>query len=86
MKNKLFVNANHFDMKEIKIIYISNRIENLAAKNFNLRTREKFLSSFLSSENMLVILKGVFNDFKKKLTTINEFDALRIKNKNFHIY
>ena len=86
MKNELFANANYFDTKELKMIYILNRIENLAAKHLNFCTREKSLSLFLSSENMFVILKKMFDDFNKKLTIINEFRALRIKNKSFYIF
>ena len=48
MKNKLFVNANHFDTKELKMIYVFNRIENLAAKNLNFCTPEIFF--FISFE------------------------------------
>ena len=86
MKNKLFVNANHFDTKDLKMIYVLNRTENVAAKHLNFCTREKFLFSFFSSENMLITLKEMFDDFNKKLTIINEFRALRIKNKKFHIF
>ena len=86
MENRLFVNASHFDTKKLKIIYVLNRIENHAAKHLNFRTREKFLSSFLSNENMFVILKEMFDDFNKKLTIINEFRALRMKNKSFYIF
>ena len=46
MKNKLFVNANYFDTKKLKIIYVLNRIENLAAKHLNFRTREIFFHFF----------------------------------------
>ena len=86
MKNKLFVNANHFDTKELKMIYVLSRTENLAAKYLNFRMRKRFLSLFLSSENMLIILKKLFDDFNKKLTIINEFRALHIRDKNFHIF
>ena len=68
------------------MIYILSQTENLAAKHLNFRTRERFLSLFLSSENMFIILKERFNDSNKKLTTINEFRVLRIKNMNFHIF
>ena len=68
------------------MIYVLNRIENLAAKHLNLSIREKSLFLFLSSENMFVILKKMFNDFNKKITIINEFRVLRIKNKNFYIF
>ena len=46
IKNKLFTNANHFDTKKLKMIYILNRTNNLAAKHLNLRTREKFIFFF----------------------------------------
>ena len=86
MKNKLLINANYFDTKKLKIIYVLSRIENFAAKHLNFRTREKSFFSFLSSENMFVILKKMFADFNKKLTIINKFRVLRIKNKNPHIF
>ena len=35
---------------------------------------------------MLVILKKMFDDFNKKLTIINEFRVLRMKNENFYIF
>ena len=86
MKNNLFANVNYFDTKQLKIIYVLNRIENFAAKHLNLRTREVFHYLFLSNENMPIILKKLFDDFDKKLTIINEFRALRMKNKKFHIF
>ena len=67
-------------------MYVLNQTENLTAKHLNFRTREKFSFLFLSSENMLIILKEMFDDFNKKLTIINEFRVLRIKNKIFYIF
>ena len=48
MKNKLFANANYFDTKKLKMIYILSKTENLVAKHLNFRTREKsfFFISF----------------------------------------
>ena len=66
MKNKLFVNANHFDTKKLKMIYMLSRIEQLAAKHLNFRTHEKFHFSFFSSKNMCVILKK-FLRFQEKV-------------------
>ena len=86
IKNKLFVNTNHFDTKKLKIMYVLNRTKNFAAKHLNFRTREKFLSSFFSNKNMFIILKKMFDDFNKKLTIINEFRVLHIKIKNFYIF
>ena len=86
MKNKLFVNANYFDTKKLKMMYVLSRTKNFAAKHLNFRTREKSFFLFLLSKNMFVILKEMFNDFNKKLTIINEFRALHIKIKNFYIF
>ena len=49
MKNKLYVNANQFDTKEFKTMYILSQIENLTTKRLNSRMREKlfFLVSFV---------------------------------------
>ena len=84
IKIKLFVIANNFDTKELKIIHVLSRIKKLAAKYLNFPTRERFF--FSSSENMLIILIKVFDDLNKKLAIINKFRALRIKNKNFHSF
>ena len=35
---------------------------------------------------MLQTLKEIFDDFNKKLITINKFRILRIKNKNFYFF
>ena len=85
MKNKLSANANYFDTKELKMIYILNRTEDFAAKHLNSRTRKEFCFLFLSNENMLVILKKMFDDFNKKLI-IKEFRVLQMKNKDFYIF
>ena len=68
------------------MIYVLNRIKKLTTKHLNFRTREKFSFSFLLCEDMLITLKEMFNDFIRKLTIINKFRALRIKNKDFHIF
>ena len=86
MKNKLFVNANYFDTKKLKMIYILSRTEDFAAKHLNFCTHERFIFLFFLNENMLVILKEMFDDLNRKLTTINEFRVLRTKDKNFHIF
>ena len=86
MKNKFFTNANYFDTKELKMIYVLSRTKSFTAKYLNFRTREEYFFPFFSSENMFVILQEMFDDFNKKLIVINEFRALRMKNKDFHIF
>ena len=61
-------------------------MENLAVKHLNFCTCEKFHFSFFSNKNMFITLKKRVDDFNKKLTIINEFRALHMKNKNFHIF
>ena len=86
MKNKLYVNANQFDTNKFKMMYVLSRVKKLTAKHLNFRTREEFFFRFFLFENTLIILKEIFDDFNKKLTVINEFRVLRIKNKDFHIF
>ena len=86
MKNKLFANADHFETEELKMMYILSRTEGLAAKHLDPRTREGSLSPFLSSTDMLLTLKEVFDDPNRKLTAINEFRALRMGDKDFHTF
>ena len=68
------------------MIYALNRTKNLTTKHLNFYKREEIFFSFLSSEDILITLKEMFDDLNRKLTIINEFRALRIKEKNFHIF
>ena len=86
MKNKLFVNANHFLSEEMKMIYIKNRTKNNAIKHLKLRMRKNALYSFRISDEMLNAMKMIFDDLNRKLTIINEFRVLRISDKNFHTF
>ena len=86
MKNKLFANVDHFETKKIKIIYVKSRTKENAAKYLNFDMREDSFCSFRFSDEMLEILREVFDDFNRKLTAINEFRILRMKNKNFHFF
>ena len=63
MKHKLFANLNHFDTKGLRMIYILNRIENLAAKHLNFRTCKKFFFHFFRAKTCL--------SFWKKCLTIS---------------
>ena len=49
IKNKLYVNANQFDTKKFKIMYVLSRTEKLTTKHLNSRTRERIfcLVSFI---------------------------------------
>ena len=86
IKNKLYVNADQFDTKQFRTMYVLIRSKELTAKHLNFRTRKKIWFSFLLFENMLITLKEMFDDLNRKLTIINEFRVLRIKNKDFHIF
>ena len=63
MKHKLHANANHFETKEVKMIYIKCQIQNNVAKHGNSRLRKSFVSSFQTSEKMFETLKKMFDDF-----------------------
>ena len=86
MKNKLLVNANHFLSKEMKMIYIKNRMKNNAIKHLKFRMRKNVFYSFRTSDEMLNIMKMIFDDLNRKLTIINEFRILRMNDKNFHTF
>ena len=86
IKNKLFVNIDHFEIEQLKMIYIENSIEDFATKHLNSRMRDETLNSFFSNFDMLQTLKNVFNDFNRKLIVINEFRVLRLSDKNFHFF
>ena len=57
-----------------------------AAKNLRFRMRENSLCFFRLSDEMFEILNEIFDNFNKKLTAINKFRILRIKNKNTHFF
>ena len=48
--------------------------------------REDFLCIFRFNDEMFEISKKTFDDFNKKLTAINEFRILQMKNKDFHFF
>ena len=80
----MFVNYDHFETKQLKMIYIENRVENFATKYLKFRMRDKILILF--NLEVLKTLKNVFNNFNRKLIVINEFRVLRMKNKNFYFF
>ena len=86
MKNKLLVNANHFLSEEIKMIYIKNRIKDNTVKHLESRMRKNAFYSFRTSDEMLNAMKMIFDDFNRKLTIINEFQILRMNDKNFYTF
>ena len=86
MKNKLLVNANYFLLKKMKMIYIKNRTKNNAIKHLKFRMRKNAFYSFRTNDEMLNVMKMIFDDLNRKLTIINEFRILRISNKNFHTF
>ena len=86
MKNKLFINANHFLSEKMKMIYIKNRTKNNAVKHLKFRMRKNAFYSFRISDEILNAMKMIFDDLNRKLTIINEFRTLRISDKNFHTF
>ena len=82
----MFANHDHFEIEQLKMIYIESRIENLATKHLNFRMRDETLNFFLFNFDMLQTLKNVFDDFNRKLIVINEFRVLRMSDKNFHFF
>ena len=86
MKNKLFVNANHFLSKEMKMIYIKSRTKDNAIKHLKFRMRKNAFYSFRTSDEILNAMKMIFDDLNRKLTIINEFRILRMNDKNFHTF
>ena len=82
----MFANHDHFEIEQLKMIYIENRIESLATKHLNFRMRDETLNFFLFNFDMLQTLKNVFDDFNRKLIVINEFRTLRMSDKNFHFF
>ena len=86
MKNKLLVNANHFLSEEMKMIYIKNRTKNNAIKHLKFRMRKNAFYSFRTSDEMLNVMKMIFDDLNQKLTIINKFRILRMNDKNFHTF
>ena len=86
MKNKLFVNANHFFSEKMKMIYIKSRTKNNAIKHLKFRMRKNAFYSFRINDEMLNVMKIIFDNFNRKLTIINEFRILRISDKNFYTF
>ena len=82
----MFANHDHFEIEQLKMIYIESRIESFATKHLNFRMRDETLNFFLFNFDMLQTLKNVFDDFNRKLIVINEFRVLRMSDKNFHFF
>ena len=86
MKNKLLVNANHFFSKKMKMIYIKNRTKNNAIKHLKFRIRKNAFYLFRINDEILNVMKIIFDDFNRKLTIINKFRVLRMNDKNFYTF
>ena len=70
----------------MKMIYIKNRTKNNAVKHLKFRMRKNAFYLFRTSDEMLNVMKMIFDDLNQKLTIINKFRILRMNDKNFYTF
>ncbi len=63
MQNKLKINKNHFSIEELKIVYIESWLDEVMIKHITLWMRNTSLNSFLEDEEVLLIIKKMYDDF-----------------------
>ncbi len=84
MQNKLKTNKNHFSIKELKIVYIESRVNEVAIKHITSCMQDIFLNSFLKVEEVLSIIDKMYDDLNHHHTTQQQYSKLYQNKIFFH--
>ncbi len=86
INDKLQTNVDHFDNKNICIVYVISRLENDAAEHIFARYQHDALHSYISINELFEHLKEIYNELNKNRKCRREYNVLRQANKSFNVF
>jgi len=82
----LQTNVNHFDNKNICIVYVISRLENDAAEHIFARHQHDALHSYILIDELFEHLKEIYDELNKNRKCRREYNALRQADKSFNVF
>ncbi len=86
MNDKLQTNVDHFDNKNICIIYVISRLEDDAAEHIFAWHRHDASHSYISIYELFEHLKEIYNELNRNRKCRHEYNALRQTDKSFNVF
>ena len=83
IENKLRKNVSFFSIKNVKIEYVQNLIENQTLRRLKFRFRKNVKNFYFIVENIIKNLHCMYDDLNRRLTVVNQFCDSRMKKNNF---
>ena len=84
MQNKLKMNKNYFSIEELKIAYVKSWVDETMIKHIALRMKNAITNLFLEAEEILSIIKKMYDDFNQCHTTQQQYLKLYQNKIFFH--
>lgn len=73
MRSKLSANADYFTNEHLRMSYVQNQVDGMAAKHLAPRLRARALNEFNNADEMLEVLQRVFADLNRCQTALIAF-------------
>ncbi len=86
MNDKLQTNVDHFDNKNICIVYVISRLEDAAAEHIFAWHQHNALHSYISIDKLFKHLKEIYDELNKNRKCRREYNALRWAEKSFNVF
>ena len=83
IENKLQKNVNFFSIKNVKIKYVQNLIDDQILHRLKFRFRKKFKNLYIIAENIIKNLRHMYDNLNRCFIAVNQFRDLRMKKTNF---
>lgn len=74
--DKLTANKDQYDSEELRMAYLMSRVGGMASKHLLPRRRQDHSNKFMTADEMLKVLDGVFDDPNRRLTAQREYQKL----------
>ncbi len=84
--DKLKVNANHFHIENICIVYVISRLEDDAAKQIFAQCCHDASHSYILIYKLFKHLKSIYDDQNKNWKCCYKYNALKQLNKSFNVF
>lgn len=86
INNKLQTNVDHFNTKNIHIIYVISRLENNAVEHIFVRYCHEVSYLYTSTDELFKHLKKIYDNINKNWKCCHEYNILRQINKSFNVF
>ncbi len=84
--DKLQTNVDHFDNKNICIVYVISRLEDDAAEHIFAWRRHNTSHSYILIDELFEHLKEIYNELNRNQKCRREYNALRQADKSFNVF